>query len=270
MLSSWLKKGALAAAALMLTATVQQADARSLDEVLSSGKLVVGVNPTLPPLGTFNDKNEIDGFDVDVSRKIAEMLGVELEVVQVGSPDRIPFVASGKIDYVMGAMTRNPERAKIIDYTVPVHTEVFGVLTTEDKPFTDWRDLNSADVTLIQVRGTTPIKFIEENLPDAEVTLLDNYPDVIRALAQGRGDAMLDVVDFVGEHMNKHDVAWKVVETPVDVYYCGMGVAKGNYSLRDWLNTAIFELHRSGFIDETWRNWFGIDMIFPVQATPYF
>jgi len=257
--------------ALLLLAMLQPAAfARSLDEILSSGRLVVGVNPTLPPLGLFNDKNEIDGFDVDVSRKIAEMLGVELEVQQVGSPDRIPFVASGKIDYVMGAMTRNPERAKVIDFTVPVHTEVFGVLTTEDQPFSDWRDLNSPDVTLVQVRGTTPLKFIEENLPEAEVTLLDNYPDVVRALAQGRGDALLDVIDFVGEHMNKHDVAWKVVETPVDVYYCSLGVAKGNSSLRDWLNVAVFELHRSGFIDETWKKWFGIDMLFEVDASPYF
>jgi polar amino acid transport system substrate-binding protein len=257
--------------ALLLLAMLQPAAfARSLDEILSSAKLVVGVNPTLPPLGLYNDKNEIDGFDVDVSREIAEMLGVELEVQQVGSPDRIPFVASGKIDYVMGAMTRNPERAKVIDFTVPVHTEVFGVLTTEDKPFTDWSDLNSPDITLVQVRGTTPLKFIEENLPEVQVTLLDNYPDAVRALAQGRGDALLDVIDFVGEHMNKHDVAWKVVETPVTVYYCSLGVAKGNDSLRNWLNVAIFELHRSGFIDETWKKWFGIDMLFEVDASPYF
>lgn len=94
-------------------------------------KLRVGVNPTLPPLAKFSDKNELEGFDVDVAKEIARLLGVELELVQVGSPDRIPFVASGRIDIVMGAMTRTPERAKVIDFTVPVHTEILGVLTTE-------------------------------------------------------------------------------------------------------------------------------------------
>jgi polar amino acid transport system substrate-binding protein len=153
---------------------------------------------------------------------------------------------------------------------VPLHTEVFGVLTTADKPYSDWKELNDPDITLVQVRGTTPIKFIEENLPEANVTLLDNYPDVIRALAQGRGDAMVDVIDFVGEHMNKHDVDWKVVETPVTVYYVPVGVAKGNDSLRDWLNVAIYELHRTGVVDETWKKWFGMDMIYPVEATPWF
>ena len=268
-----MKKFLTTFALALLTLTVLlplSSQARSLDEILSAGTLKVGVNPTLPPLGKFDEKNEIVGFDVDVAQKIAEMLGVELEVVQVGSPDRIPFVASGKIDFVMGAMTRTPERAKVIDFTVPAHTEVFGVLTTADKPYTHWKELNNADTTLVQVRGTTPIKFIEENVPDAEVLLLDNYPDVIRALAQGRGDAMIDVIDFVGEHMNKHDVDWKVVETPVNVYYCGLGVAKGNYSLRDWLNVALFELHRSGFIDETWKKWFGIDMLYDPGVSAYF
>jgi polar amino acid transport system substrate-binding protein len=269
MLGSILRGLAGVAVAITLLAPAV-GEARTLDEILSSKKLTVGINPTLPPLGKYDDKNEIVGFDVDLSKKLAEMLGVELEIVKVGSPDRIPFVASGKIDYVMGAMTRNPERAKIIDFTVPAHTEVFGVLTIEGKPYEHWKDLNSESVNLVQVRGTTPIKFIEENLPKAKVLLLDNYPDVIRALAQGRGDAMVDVVDFVGEHMNKHDVKWKVVKTPVNVYFCSLGVAKGNDSLRNWLNVALFELHRTGFIDETWKKWFGIDMLYSASASPFF
>lgn len=247
------------------------AQARPLNEILDSGTLRVGVNPTLPPLGLFNERNEIDGFDVDFSKRIAEMLGVELEIVRVQSADRIPFVASGKIDYVMGAMTRTPDRAKVIDFTVPVHTEVFGVLTVAGRnDFDHWKDLNSEDVTLIQVRGTTPIQFIEENLPKAEVLLLDGYPDVVRALAQGRGDALVDVIDFVGGFMEKHDVDWKVLDTPVDVYYCALGVAKNSDSLHDWLDVAIYELHASGFIDRIWKKWFGMEMIKEVPATPYF
>jgi polar amino acid transport system substrate-binding protein len=265
---SWLAAAVLAVAAM----AGGMAQARTLDEIIKSGTLKVGVNPTLPPLGKFNDKNEITGFDVDYATEIAKMLGVKLEVIQVGSPDRIPFVTSGKIDFVMGAMTRNPERAKVIDFTLPVHTEVFGVLTIEGKPFKDWKELDDDKVTLVQVRGTTPIKFIADNLPKAKVTQLDNYPDAVRALAQGRGDALLDVVDFVGEHMNAHkDVKWKVLkEKPVDVYFCSLGVAKGATGLKDWLNVAIFELARKGKTDEMWVKWFGIPMLFPTGVGPGF
>ena len=115
-----LKGFALGAAALIGAAVMVLAsasEARTLDEIVKSGVIRVGVNPTLPPLGKFDEKNDIVGFDVDFAAEIAKMLGAKLEVVQVGSPDRIPFVASGKIDFVMGAMTRNPERAKVIDFT---------------------------------------------------------------------------------------------------------------------------------------------------------
>ncbi len=267
-----LRKLAMSVAAVFLFAAGSSAvSARTLDEIIKSGTLRVGVNPTLPPLGKFDDKNQIVGFDVDFANEVGKMLGVKVEIVQTGSPDRIPFVVSGKIDAVLGAMTRNPERAKVIDFSVPVHTEVFGVLTTEAKPYKTWKELDSASVTLIQVRGTTPVKFIEDNLKLAKVTLLDNYPDAIRALAQGRGDAMIDVIDFVGEHMNNYkDTKWKVVETPVDVYFCSVGLAKNSAGLKDWLNVAIFDLHRRGKIDELWLKWFGIKMLNPTGFTPYF
>ena len=262
----------LAAAFGVVAAFAAPGEARTLDDIIKSGVIKVGVNPTLPPLGKFNEKNEIVGFDVDYATEIAKILGVKLEVVQVGSPDRIPFVASGKIDFVMGAMTRNPERAKVVDFTLPVHTEVFGVLTTEAKPYKDWKELDSDAITLVQVRGTTPIKFIADNLPKAKVTQLDNYPDAIRALAQGRGDAMIDVVDFVGEHMNKYkDIKWKILkEKPVDVYFCGLGVAKSSTGLKDWLNVAIFELARRGKTDEMWLKWFEIPMLYPTGVGPGF
>ena len=127
------------------------ASARTLEEIMASKKIVIGVNPTLPPLGIFNDKNEIDGFDVDVAKKLGETLGLKVEIVQVGSPDRIPFVSSGKIDAVLGAMTITPERQKVIDFTVPVHTEVLGVLTTKSKTYKDWTELNDPAIKLVEV-----------------------------------------------------------------------------------------------------------------------
>ncbi len=245
--------------------------ARSLDQIITAGVLRVGVNPTLPPLGLFNEKNEIVGFDTEFAAEIAKKLGVKLEIVKVGSPDRIPFVATDKIDFVMGAMTRTSERAKTIDFTAPVHTEIMGVLTTQAKPYKHWKDLNTAEITFVQVRGTTAIPFLEKNLPKAKVMLLDNYPDVIRALAQGRADAMIDVLDFVKIHMDTHkQTKWKILDTPITVYYCCLGVSKGNHSLKDWLNVAIFELHRDGVIDGIWEKWFHGPMLHKIKWSDWF
>ncbi|MEP7206363.1 MAG: transporter substrate-binding domain-containing protein [Casimicrobiaceae bacterium] len=266
-LKSWLT-GAIAGVAVVASLAAPVAAARTLDEIMASKKLVVGINPTLPPLGVFNDKNQIDGVDVDIARAIAAKMGLNLEIVQVGSPDRIPFVNSGKIDMVMGAMTWTAERAKAIDYTLPVYTEVLGVLTTKAKDWSDWKQLDDPSVRLVQVRGTTPVKFIAEKLPKAQVLLLDNYPDAVRAIAQNRADGMVDVLDFLTEHTKTHKVDWKTVPTPVDVYVCGIGIAKGNDALRVKLNGVIKDLHAEGVIDKAWLKWFGAPMLFDPKKSP--
>jgi len=260
--------GATLALGSVLLGLPTAASARTLDEIVASKKLVIGVNPTLPPLGIFNDKNEIDGFDVDVAKKLGELLGVKTEIVQVGSPDRIPFVSSGKIDAVLGAMTITAERQKVIDFTVPLHTEVLGVLTTKAKPYKDYMELNDPAVRLVEVRGSTPVKLVQEKLPKAQLLLLDNYPDAVRAIAQGRADAMIDVMDFMTEHTAKHKIDWRIVDAPIDVYFCAIGVQKGNDALRERLNVAIKELHRNGYVDDRWKKWFGGPMLHDPRSAP--
>ncbi|MEO3471457.1 transporter substrate-binding domain-containing protein [Roseomonas sp. CAU 1739] len=56
----------------------------------------------LPSRARFNDRNVIDGFEPEVAVAIAARMGVRLELQAVGSPERIPMVASGRIDFVIG------------------------------------------------------------------------------------------------------------------------------------------------------------------------
>ena len=142
------------------------------------------------------------------------------------------------------------------------------MLTTQKMGWKDWKELDDPKVRLVQVRGTTPVKFISEKLPKAQVLLLDNYPDAVRAIAQDRADGMVDVLDFLTEHTKTHKVTWKTVPTPVDIYFCGIGVAKGNEALRARLNSVIKELNASGEIDKAWVKWFGAPMLHDPKAGP--
>ena len=261
---------ALAAGAAM-AGTVRSAAARPLDQVLSTKTLRAGINPTLPPFGTFNDRNEIDGFDVDIAKEIARIMQVQLEVVRVGSPDRIPFLQADRIDIVLGAITRTPARALVIDYTMPLHTQTMGVLTVEGKGIEKLADLDRDSVNLVQVRGTIGIPWIERNAPKAKVTLLDNYPDAIRTIAQGRADAMVDVVESVVIPIRQfRAVRWKVLDEAIDSTWVPIGVQKGNFSLRDPLNVILFEMHKSGFVSSAWQKWFDAPMKTPIPFNPMF
>jgi polar amino acid transport system substrate-binding protein len=250
------------------------AEARPLGEVLSSRRLRAGINPTLPPFGTFNERNQIDGFDADIAREIARRMNVELEIVQVGSPDRIPFLQADRIDIVLGAITRTVERALVIDYTMPLHTQSVVVLTKQSGtavPINAPADLNNRQVRLVQVRGTIGVPWIQANAPQAQVTLLDNYPDCFRALAQGRADAMVDVLESVVVPLrNFPQVQWRVLDEVLGSTWVGIGVQKGNTTLKDVLNIVLFELHREGFVGRTWEKWFGVPMKTPIPFNPMF
>lgn len=264
----------LAAAAAAAATLPGGARALPLDQILSRRRLRAGINPTLPPFGTFNERNQIDGFDADIAREIARRMNVELEIVQVGSPDRIPFLQADRIDIVLGAITRTVERALVIDYTQPLHTQSMVVLTKATGtavPINAPADLNNRQVRLVQVRGTVGVPWIQANASQAQVTLLDNYPDTFRALAQGRADAMVDVLESVVVPLrNFQQVQWRVLDQVLASTWVGIGVQKGNYGLRDVLNVILFELHRTGFVNQTWEKWFGEPMKTPVPFNPMF
>jgi polar amino acid transport system substrate-binding protein len=245
------------------------AAARTLDEIIASKRIVFGINPNLPPLGIYDAKNNIDGFDVAIAKKIAESLGVNLEIVPVGPSDRVPFLMADKVDVVTGGMTRNADRLKVIDFTDPVNTEVLGVLTTEDKAYRDWKQLNDGTVRLVQVRGTTPVKLIKEKLPNAQLLLLDNYPDAVRSIAQGRADALIDVLDFVLSYTKNYSTKWRVVDAPIEVDYDCLGIKKGNAALTQRMNKEIGVLQTTGFVSMSWQKWFGHPMLYdPIAAPP--
>jgi polar amino acid transport system substrate-binding protein len=247
------------------------ATARTLDEVLKDGTIRVGVNPNFPPMSSFGMTNQLEGFDVDVASRIAESLGVKLELVTTEAAQRVPFLLSNRIDIALGALTRTPERAKLISFTVPLHTESMGVITTDKISAKSWQDLNDPDITLVNMRGNLSVAILKEKLPKAKTLLVDGNADTIRAIAQGRADALVENVDFfLSFTKNYKNINWRVLDQPIFIAYCSIGVSKGNESLREYLNVLLYDLHTSGDINSLWTKWYGSPMAVPITADPYF
>jgi polar amino acid transport system substrate-binding protein len=163
------------------------------------------------------------------------------------------------------------DRAKVIDFTVPISGNNYGVVTREDTGVNTLADLNRETATVAMARGTAILPLVQSLLPKAKFLLLDNIPDRDRTLAQGRADAIVDLVDNPQMVKTFPEVKWKIFATPeMPVSYDSLGVAKGNASLRDWLNIAIWEMHSSGQIAALWTKWFGRPMASPVPVSPFF
>lgn len=261
---------ALAGLAISLTATTA-VQAKSLDDILSDGVIRIGINPNFPNMSVRNDAGEWEGFDIDVGQALADAIGVEVEWVPTETPQRVPFLVSDRIDISLGALTRNTERAKLIDYTVPLHTEVLAVLATDKIEGDSWEDFNKEGVTLANMRGNWTVDWITENMPNAKLELVDTLADTVRLVGQGRADAIVENIDFfMAFTENYPDTNWRVVENPIFVAYCAIGVAQGNDNLTEVLNIALYNLHSSGMVNETWEKYYGAPMLRTVDPDPYF
>lgn len=265
----FLAKLALVAAALLAAAAPIQA--RTLDEIISSGTLRIGINPNSPPMSSIGTSNEFEGFDIDVGNAIAKAMNLKAEFVPTEVAQRVPFLTSDRADIMLGALTRNPERALLIDFTLPLHTESMSMLTTDKLAINSWKELNDEKYTYVTVRSTWTVDFLKEQLPKAKVLLVDANADAVRAIAQGRADAMVDLLDFyIAFTKNYADVKWKRSDDTVYTAYDAIGVAKNNPGLVQFLNVELYAMHSSGEVDKLWEKWFGTPMLVKVPVQPFF
>ncbi len=262
---------AAAAGLALVGLAAEPAAAKSLDDILSDGTIRIGINPNFPNMSVRNSDGDWEGFDIEIGKAIAGALGVEVEWVPTETPQRVPFLVSDRIDISLGALTRNAERAKLIDYTVPLHTEVLAVLATDQIEGDSWEDFNKEGVTLANMRGNWTVGWVEENMPNVELELVDSLADTVRLVGQGRADAIVENIDFfMAFTENYPDVNWRVVEEPIFVAYCAIGVSQGNENLAEVLNIILFDLHSSGTVNATWEQFYGAPMLRKVEPTPFF
>ena len=271
MTKTLIRVGLLTLGVVTLLATTPS-DARNLDEIIKSGYIRMGVYPNLPGMSVFNAKNELEGLDIDTGNLIAAALGVKAEYVTQESPLRVPNLVADIVDICLGALTRNARRAKVIDYTLPTYTESQVILTTDKLAHIEkWQDLNDPKYTLVNVRGDVPTQWTRKNVPKSKELLVESGADVIRAIAQGRADGTIAIIDnWLKFTPNYPNVKWRVVPETIYLGYWGIGVRRGNDGLRRWLNVWLYDHQSKNKHNVLWEKWFDSPPAFPVVPTPYF
>lgn len=126
-----MKKIALLIAALITAGAAGTAQADTLSDIKSSGKITVGIDPTFPPYEFTNDKGEITGYSVAIMQSFAKDHGVKLEFQKTAFSGILPGLISGSFNAEGSSLNVTAERAKKVLFTVPYSKTVNGVLVRE-------------------------------------------------------------------------------------------------------------------------------------------
>ena len=163
-----------------------------LDVIINRGKLIVGVRSDAKPFGYKDITGKLQGYDVDLGKKIAkEIFSTEeaVEFVPVTASNRISMLNTKKVDMLIATMSVTDQRQLVADFSVPYYVAGQAIVVPAKSDITSLRQLNGRQVIIIY--GSTGEMSVRMNVPDATIIGYKTYIDGFNALKAGKADAMI-------------------------------------------------------------------------------
>ncbi len=260
---------ALAASALVLTACGGDDDtatpAAPVEEapefeagtkmaaIVEAGKLRVGTKFDQPLFGLKNLEGEPEGFDVEVAKIIAAKLGLspdDIEFTETVSANREPFLQQDQVDMVVATYTINDKRDMVIDFAGPYFLAGQDILVKKGNPDGINGEADLAGKTVCSVAGSTPAGYVEENIPDAELVLVDAYTKCRDALQNGQIQAVTTDNVILSGYVSAAPDDFELVGEPFTEEPYGIGVPEGQEEWCEFINETLAEAAEDGSLQK--------------------
>ena len=234
--------------------------ADQLATIQASGKLIVALEGAWQPWSYHDESDTLVGYDVEVSRAIAEKLGVEPEYVESDWDSLFAGLDAGRYDMVCNGVEVTEERAKTYAFTTPygyIHTAL--AVRKDNEDIHSFEDLKGK--TTANSLASTYMELAESY--GATVQGIDTLEETIQLLTAGRIDATLNADVSFYDYLNVHpDADFKIVAQTEDASHVAIPLRKGDNSatLLEAVNNAIDELRADGTLKELSEKYFGQDI----------
>jgi polar amino acid transport system substrate-binding protein len=270
-------------AALLLTAALAAPAAAGdvLDRVMANKKLVNALDVEYPPFSFLNSSNQMDGFDVDVAKEVAQRLGVALEQVTPGWDVITAGKWAGRWDISIGSMTATRERAQVLDFPVQYYYgEAVLLVNANNAAVKEAKDLAGKKIG-VQV-STTYEKYLQKNLQidaagappvtyridNPQIVFYDEEPQGIEELSLGDGtrlDGMI-VGILTAEEYIKNGKPVKIVGQPLFYEPISIAVDKGDPEFAAKIKEIIEAMRADGTLKKLSEKRLGVDVTTPPQG----
>jgi glutamate transport system substrate-binding protein len=227
----------------------------TLGQIQKRGEITIGVKFDVPPFGFKNPQtNEVEGFDVDIGRFIAEELGVEPKFIEAISDNRIPFLERGTVDLILSTMTINAERDMEIDFSEPYYIAQGRILVPKGSDIKGLADL--AGNSVCTALGSTYEETIRERAPQADLKLVDTYSECLELLQNKAVDAV-STDDVILTGMIIQDDSLEMVGKRLTTEPYGVGIKDGDRQLKGFVDDVLAQVEEDGRWEETYQKWVG-------------
>ena len=218
---------------------------------VTPGKLTMSTNASFPPYEMVADDGSFEGIDIEVAGAIAQKLGLELQVDDMGFDACLQAAQTGKSDIVMAGVTVTEERQAVMDFSNTYANGVQVVIVKEGSPIQTVDDLANANMIGCQM-GTTGYIYCSDTpenggFGEDHVTPYDDGAAAVQALMNGQIDAVV-IDNMPAQEYVAANPGLKILDGEFTNEDYAIGVAKGNTALLDAINDALEELSNDGTI----------------------
>jgi polar amino acid transport system substrate-binding protein len=242
--------------ALMSLGVAAHAD--TLDDIKKAGKVRIAIDTAIPPFGMTDDKMQPSGSDVDTAKLLAQDLGVQLEIVTTTGPTRIPSLQTNKADLVVSTLSITPDRAKVIDFSIPYadHPSVVGAL--KGVAISSYADLAGKKVAV--VRGTTQDTDLTREAKGAQLVRYEDDATMALAFASGQVDILATARSLLPAISKKNPARTAESRITMQTNYLAVGLRKDEPKLKAWVNDWVKTNLKNGKLGAIYKKWHGVDI----------
>ncbi len=207
--------------------------------IIERGVLRVGVKQDVPNFGYKNpDSGEFEGMEIDIARKIADELGVDIEFTPVTAQTRGPLLDNGQVDLVIATFTITEERKLLYNFTTPYYTDAVGFLVNKDSGIKTFTDLNGKTIGVAQ--GSITRTLISELADKYGISVnfaeLGSYPELSVSLRAHRTDAFSVDQSILSGYISSKS---ELMDFSFSASDYGIVTKLSNKDLNDYLNSLV-------------------------------
>jgi polar amino acid transport system substrate-binding protein len=244
----------LAAAAFL--AAVSAASAQGVETETGPSRVVVGADPDYPPYEFLDKNGQPAGFNVDLTRAVAEVMGMTIEFRFGNWAEIRQGLLAGEIDVLEG-ISWSEERAKSLDFAPPHSIVHHAIFARKDTPAIASLD-GLAGKEVIVFRGGIMDEAVTRRGDAARIVRVGTPADALRRLAAGQGDyvalALLPGV-YITRELGLSNVAPVARRVAVERY--GYAVRRGNSEMLARFDAGLAILKKTGRYDAIRARWLG-------------
>lgn len=232
----------------------------SVDKIKAAGKIVMATNAQFEPF-EYIDGTDFKGIDIEISQKIADELGVELEIHDVKFESVIAEITTGKANFAAAGLSITPDRLENVDFSDEYFSATQSIVVMKEGSSVAKPEDLKDKVVGVQT-GTTADTYVtdkdgENNVGVKEVKRYNSFVDAVNDLMTGRLDAVV-MDDFPATKLveKNADKIMKLDDELTGEKYA-IAVPKGDEAMKELVNKVLADMEESGEMDELLTKYIG-------------